>query len=163
MRRHLVPLLATAALASCGEADRPDDIVDPARGETAPRIVSAGEAVARVHVPTVDPATMNAAEIERALGEGRICIFRYTSTGDPVFATAFAPDGTPLRGVVSLGGDLVLLDAAPGESAAAYHLEAGPIRVTITPHTDDESRATATFAIAEALHAGYGGYHDCEG
>ena len=80
----LVPFLAAAALAACGDADRPDDIVDPARGETIPRIVPAEEALASVHVPSLDPATMTRAEIDKALGAQTLCVFRYTSEARPV-------------------------------------------------------------------------------
>ncbi|GGK54746.1 DUF6692 family protein [Salinarimonas ramus] len=158
---RIIALATILALAACDSAPAPDDIVDPARAETVPRIVDAEAAVAGVHVPTVDPARMNADEVEQALGDEHLCVFRYTSEGAPVFATAFEPDGTPIRGVVKLGGDLVLLAAARGDTGAAYSLEAGPIRADIMPLADDDRRATATFAIGEALHAGYGGYHDC--
>lgn len=161
MRRLLLPVLAAAALAACGEADRPDDIVDPARGETIPRIVPAEEALASVHVPSLDPATMTRAEIDKALGAQTLCVFRYTSEARPVLATAFAAGGAPVRGVVKLGGDLVLLEAAPGESGAQYRLEAGDIRIVVSPLEGEDRRAEMTFAVGERLHAGYGGFHDC--
>ncbi len=162
MRRlALLPLLAAAALAACGEADRPDDIVDPARGEGVPRIVPAEEALAGVHVPTLDPATMTRAEIDKALGSETLCVFRYTSEGGPILATAFEAAGAPVRGVVKLGGDLVLLEAAAGESGAQYRLEAGDIRIVVSPLEGEDRRAEMTFAVGETLHAGYGGFHDC--
>jgi hypothetical protein len=163
MRRlRLVPLLlAGLGLAGCGEADRPDDIVDPARGEGVPRIVAAEEALAGVHVPTLDPATMNRAEIDKALGAQTLCVFRYTGTGRPVLATAFEDAGPPVRGVVKLGGDLVLLEAAAGEDGAQYRLEGGALRIGGSPPEGEDRRAEMTLAGCEALHAGYGGYHDC--
>ena len=158
---RILALTGLLALAACDAAPPPDDTLDPARAEAVPRIVDAEAAVASVHVPTVDPAVMNMAEVDQALGDAPYCVFRYTSEGGPVFATAFEADGTPIRGVVKLGGDLVLLEAAAGETAAAYRLEAGSIRIEIMPLADEDRRATATFAIGEAMHAGYGGYHAC--
>ncbi|MGJ3261880.1 MAG: hypothetical protein ACFE0R_01470 [Salinarimonas sp.] len=151
----------TLAVAGCSDAGAPDDIVDPARGDAVARIVPAAEALEGVHLPPLDPSTMTLAEIDAALDAPSSCLFRYTSAGGPVVATGLGPDGRPLQGVVKLAGNLVLLDAAPGETGAEYRLEAGDIRIVVSPLEGDDRVAEMTFAVGEALHAGYRGYHAC--
>ena len=123
----------------------------------------AGEALEGVHLPPLDPSSMTLAEVDAAIDAPTVCLFRYTSGGRPVVATGFGADQRPLQGVVKLAGNLVLLDPVPGDSAAEYRLEAGDIRIVVSPLEADGRRAEMTFAVGEALHAGYGGFHDCGG
>ncbi|WP_029030814.1 hypothetical protein [Salinarimonas rosea] len=154
---------ATLALAACADAVAPDDVVDPARGDTVARIVPAEEALEGVHLPPLDPATMVPAEIEAAIEAPSICVFRYTSTGRPILATGFGPDARPIQGVVKLAGKLVMLDASAGTDGAQYDLSAGDIRITVSPLAGEDRVAELTFAVGETLQAGYRGYHDCAG
>lgn len=164
MRRPTpIAVLATtaAALAGCGDAGAPDDIVEPARGDAVARVLPAEEALTGVHLPPLDPSTLTLAEIDATLDAPRVCLFRYTSRGRPALATAVGPEGRPVRGVVKLAGHLVLLEAASGQGPGAYRLEAGDIRVEMHPLEGEDALAEMTFAVSEALHAGYRGYYAC--
>lgn len=171
------PLLAVALLgllAGCDGNIAPDDAVQHPRAAEIARIVPAEEALANAVVATLDPRTMNDAEIREVLGPGPRCEFRYTSSGLPVLAVGAQPSGPPLGGVVKLNGHLVPLEAAPAGGApapsGALLLAAGPIRMTILPEPEEgaEGRnglrrreADMVFEVGESLRVGYRGYLGC--
>ena len=70
--------LGCVLLAGCG-VDAPDDDVNAALGTSIPRVVSAREALETSELPTVDPHTMNDAEVERIMEEERANLPRGTT------------------------------------------------------------------------------------
>ncbi len=162
-RRCPVALIAPLALlAACGDAEAPDDAVEAVRPPEIVRILPAEQVLQGVHLPTLDLATLNDAEIAKALGPGPRCSFRYTSSGRPVLA--LRPSGL---GVIKLNGALVHLQpATPPSPDGPLTLQAGPIRTTLLPAPGASNgagmrEATLTFAIAAEMDAGYKGYLDC--
>lgn len=163
-------LVVLGSLAGCGDDAVPDDELQPARAPEIVRIVPTEEALVGAHIPTVDPATMNDAEIRKALAAEVRCGFRYTTTGRPVFSVQVLPDGAVSEGVVKLNGNLVMLQpaAATGLPEGGFLMTAGDIRLTIVPHggpvTGSGAReADMIFEIGDSLRAGYRGYHTCTG
>ena len=163
MRRLTLSAAALAALlaAACDNRPPPDDRVGAPPPQTA-RLVSAEEVLAGANVPTLDPATMDAAEIARVLGPGPRCEFRYVSGGKPVLAVAAAPDAASAA-VIKLNGDLVALTASDPRTFGA-----GPVRLRLSdlPEAADAGRdgpspATLTFRAGQDLQVGYGGYYVC--
>ena len=177
-------LMGLGLLAGCGEADAPDDALTAIHAPEIARIEAAEVVLDGAHIPTLDPGTMNDAEIRKAIGPGPRCAFRYTSTGRPVLAVDLPPDGATRRGVVKLNGSLVILTVAPTELASAegaagpadvlaadvLALAAEPIRTTLWPFPRGltETRgglrsleATMVFEVGDSLRAGYRGYLDC--
>jgi hypothetical protein len=159
-------------LAGCDGSGAPDDVVEHPRAAEIARIVPAEEALANVVVATLDPRTMNDAEIRKALGTGPRCEFRYTSSGKPVLAVGAQPIGPPLGGVVKLNGHLVPLEAAPANDVPrpdkGLLLTAGPIRMTIVPGPEGDEgngvrrrEAEMVFEVGESLRVGYRGYLGC--
>src|SRR5690606_7618547 len=110
MRRltSIVPLAAALLIAGCGDRPPPEDQVGPPPEPTPPRLVEAAEIVGGAHVPSLDPATMQEAEIERVIGRAPRCLFRYTGGGKPVLAIPSAPSAGAAA-VIKLNGDLVAL------------------------------------------------------
>lgn len=179
MRRILRFLLVAGLglLMGCGEADAPDDALRAIRAPEIVRIETVQAVLDGAHVPTLDPGTMNDAEIRRAIGAGPRCEFRYTSTGRPVLAVGV--DETTPRGVLKLNGSLIVLDLAPMALAAAEGgsvpsddvvLVAEPIRVLVTPLSGElneindglpSREATMVFEVADSLKVGYRGYLEC--
>lgn len=171
------PVLLAAALgllAGCDGSGAPDDVVQHPRAPEIARIVPAEEALANAQVATLDPATMNDAEIRQAIGTGPRCEFRYTSSGKPVLAVSARADGPPLGGIVKVNGHLVALEAAPagdeGGAANRLLLVAGPIRMTVTPDRGEQAAergattrrdADLVFEIGQNLRVGYSGYLNC--
>ena len=156
-------LAGLGLLAGCSESDAPDDDLEAIRAPAIARIVPASEAISGAHIPTLDPAPMNDAEILKALGAGAHCEFRYTSTGKPVLGVKPAANGAA-QGVVKLNGHLVLLQSAPAKNAIV--LAADRIRMALTPDPGDEAdgsqiEAISNFEIGDDLRAGYRGYYDC--
>ncbi|MGE3279964.1 MAG: DUF6692 family protein [Alphaproteobacteria bacterium] len=166
------PLLFVLGLLAGCDNEAPDDETQPARAPEIPRIVTAQEALAGAHIPTLDPATMNSAEIRKAIGNGPRCIFRYTSTGRPVLAVSTGAPAAAAEGVVKLNGHLVPLKAAPIEPAGRNGeilLLAEPIRMTVAPdpgaQTEDPGylrrQANMIFEVGQSLRVGYRGYLEC--
>lgn len=159
----LALLLSGAALAGCGDG-RPDD---KTRGLAAPpvaELVPAPAALQGADVPTLDPHTMDDAELRRVIGAGPRCEFRYTSSGKPVLA--FAPAGA---GVVKLNGKLVALRTSPSAGDGPPVLQAGDVTLRIRPDRPvrvGDARGTPadmTFDVraGEGLTVGYRGYYGC--
>jgi len=169
MRIRMLACIAFAALAGCG-AEAPDDAVNPLLGKTSPKVVTLQEALSTSDIPTLDPHTMNDAEIGKVLGEGRFCAFRYTSEGKPVLA--WKPptvDGTPAAAVVKLNG--VLVELQRNADAGGTRFGADALKMTVTPEDAAEPdpsgsgprEAKLLFEIEQQLRVGYGGYLVCPG
>lgn len=123
--------------------------------------------LAGAEVAKLDPAPMNGAEIQKALGTGARCEFRYTSTGRPVLAMKASSDAAAGEGLVKLNGHLVRL--MPVTSDGALRFSADDVSFTLRPPgqeadegADAEARqADAVFQIGSTLSAGYRGYYRC--
>lgn len=166
MRRLTIIAAPAAALliAGCGERPAPDDQVGPPPAPKAPRLVDAASVVSGAHVAALDPATMHEAEIERVIGGGPRCVFRYTSGGKPVLAIPAAP-AAGAAAVIKLEGDLIAL-----QRTAEHTFAAGPVRLTLSDlpeaggdRSDRPRPATLVFRVGEDLRVGYGGYYNCPG
>lgn len=160
------------ALAGCGQNDAPDDAAS--RAPEVARVKAAAQALEGAHVPMLDPATMNDAEIRKVIGTGRHCTFRYTSTGKPVVAFRVDQGASPMMGVVKFNGSLVALNPEPAvvpDKAARLVLVADPVRLSVQPYAQtitsakqnaDKVEAEMVFEIGQELKVGYGGYLECE-
>jgi hypothetical protein len=154
--------------AGCGRAQAPDDDVRAIRPPEIARVVAADEAVARAHVPTLDPAPLDVAEIEATIGPGARCEFRYTTGGEPVLGLSANPN-EPLAAVVKLSGHLVVLGptSTPSDAAHRVALAAEPVRITVEPDVPGpaneawRSDATMIFEVSRQLRVGYRGSYDC--
>jgi hypothetical protein len=159
-------LVALVALAGCGERAAPDDETNPVRAAEIARITPASEAIAGAHIPTLDPATLLDAEIEKVLGPGPRCEFRYTSEGRPVLAARGSAGNAAPDAVVKLNGHLVPLSRARAETGSLV-LSADSVRLTVPPDGGEptgsrrQREANAIFEVGESLRVGYRGYYRC--
>ena len=165
-RHAFLALLATAALLSgCGEDERPDDELSPARAEQPADILPAAEVIAGAAIAPLDPHTINDAEIRKALGGEPRCVFRYTSDGHPVVALGRADDPALARAVIKLDGDLVVLAATEADGQVILADDPVRLAITITEPAEEggpgQSEAAAEFEIGQALRVGYLGYYGC--
>lgn len=167
MRVHAFAIFVLAAAAGCG-GGLPADELTPIRAPQVPRVVAAQEALDTAEVATLDPHTMNNAEIGKVLGEGPFCAFRYVSYGKPVLAWKRQPGESGAAAVVKLNGLLVRLlsetSQDPDEFAAdAVRLRLKPSATSAAEH-GNAARPQETqlvFEIDRELRVGYGGYSDC--
>jgi hypothetical protein len=166
--RWRLPALATALLIGCAESGAPDD-ARPHSPEPA-TVAAAAEALAGAHVPALDPASLNDAEIRKVIGSRPHCLFRYTSSGRPVAVAASIPDGSLDVGVVKLNGRLVPLKADHGVPGlrGSFVLVSDPVRVTVQPYLPAPAEpgeapvdAQMVFEVGQALRVGYAGYAEC--
>lgn len=168
----LLPAMAAGLLAGCGQDEADDDQIQPVRAEEVAPILPALEAITGADVSTLDPATMNDAEITKALGAELRCLFRYTGFGEPVLAVNRQPAGTIGDGVVKVNGNLIVLAGAMAEDGAGLGmvLARDPIRIAVSPDRDGEAwaqddmlrqEAVMVFGIGQSLEVGYRGYLDC--
>ena len=161
-------LAALGVLAACGDDPAPDDVTAPVHAPDIARVLPAREALSGAHIPTLDPAEMVAAEIEKVLGPGPRCEFRYTSEGRPVLAASTAAGAETPPGVVKLNGQLVPLQREPAD-AQSIVLGSGRVRLSVTPDGgapagDARQReANAMFQVGNSLRVGYRGYYHCTG
>lgn len=159
-------LVALGMLTGCGERAAPDDETNRLQAAETARITPANEAIAGAHIPTLDPATLVAAEIEKVLGRGPRCEFRYTSEGRPVLAATGNAENAAPDAVVKLNGHLVPLSREPAE-AGSLVLTADNVRLVVTPDGGEpaadsgDREAEVIFEIGESLRVGYRGYYRC--
>ncbi len=152
------------ALGGCGDA-RPDDRImgtpPPPVAEPAP----AGAALQGANIPTLDPVTLDEAEIAAVLGPGAWCAFHYTRSGKPV--AAFQVDRR--RGVVKLNGKLIPLAYAPAADGGRLSAEALSLDISTGEPAQEANaglvEAEMVFSLrqGEGLTVGYGGYYGCAG
>ncbi len=167
-------VLVFGLLAGCAENDAPDDDLKAIRPPEIARIMPAGEALVGAHVPTLDPSTMNDAEIAKSLPEGPRCDFRYTTAGAPVLAVRMEPSGAALSAIVKLNGQLVPLEPAREEAGKPpvdrLLIASEPVRIMIQPDAPgtkmarngvQRREANMIFEVGQGLRAGYRGYLDC--
>lgn len=127
-------------------------------------LATASEALTGAHIPTLDPAPLNGAEIADAIGDVPRCDFRYTRDGAPVVAFENASDRT---GVVELNGKRIELSVI--RDGDGIQLVADPIRLIMNaapgftldgmPH--EVTEAELIFEIGDELRVGYVGYLSC--
>lgn len=132
------------------------------------RVVSAREALNGAHIPEVDPATMNYAEIARAIDSPAFCSFRYSSVGRPVLAVTADPTESPVDGVIKLNGSLVLLDREASKESLVLRADEIRLSVIFTNArarvyrvADRPREAQLVFEIGQRLRTGYLGYYAC--
>lgn len=166
--RLALPLWALAAATACSDMPGADDALRAARAPEIARIAPAEEALVGAYVPTLDPMTMNGAEIDKILGPVARCEFRYTSASPPVLAISEAPARSSIA-VVKLNGHLVMLEpeTASVSEPLVLKLAAEPVRITVEPDplqaADSKwrSEAAMVFEVDRQLHVGYRGYYGC--
>jgi hypothetical protein len=165
--KTLAALTVAVALAGCSN-DAVDDELTPMRSADIPHVVSAQKAVSTAHVSTLDPETMNDAEVTKALGEGAFCAFRYASDGKPVLAWKQPTQGAAGTAVVKLNGLLVPLERQEKQGAAQFtaddivmSLGSPQAPAVKSPNLARPTQATLTFEIRQKLRVGYGGYTVC--
>ena len=162
------PLCVGLLVAACGQSAAPDD--PTALPTEVADVRSAGEAVEGAHVPTLDPATLNDAEIGKIIGDRPHCTFRYTSSGRPVVVAGLNPDGKVAAGLVKLNGHLVPLEPASASETSAgrgFRLAAPPLRLSVqrsngaSGAADEQAAADMVFEVGQRLKVGYGGFLTC--
>lgn len=171
--RRIVATFVLVLSGACSQNEAPDDGTSAAPAVV--RLKTAPQALEGAHVPTLDPHTLNDAEIRKLIGNRPHCSFRYTSTGKPVAVVGLDPDGKPAVGAVKFNGSLVALSPDPGpvpDSAAGFVLVADPVRLHIRPDTkavvpaapgERLVEAEMAFEVGQQLKVGYAGYLECRG
>lgn len=160
-------------LAACSESDAPDDDIGSIRAPEIAEVVSAAEALSGAQISTLDPASMNDAEVRKGVGPGPVCMFKYTSSGHPILVAGMKPGGPPNGGIVKLNGYLVGLSPAEPDAAAPnddFALAAESVRLTVLPDREvdpppgDSQRRPAdmVFEVGQSLKRGYRGYLFCQ-
>lgn len=169
--KRMVEVFSFGLLAACGQNEAPDDA--PSHAPEIVHVKTAPQALEGAHLTTLDPSTMNGAEIRKVIETGRHCTFRYTSTGKPVVVIGIEQGGAPMAGVVKLNGSLVALKpdtSAPHNKTGGFVLVADPVRVSMQPDPqatastkpqDGRVEAEMVFEVGQDLKVGYGGYLEC--
>lgn len=156
--------VALLALTGCEDSGRPFVESEPAP------LATAEEALANVDLAPFDPSPMSRREVAGVLSAPARCEFRYTRSGDPIFAIAVGSGGATGRAIMKLNGYLVPFETVgevPGIADGGFEIAAGDARAALSPVVGDTDpsehrEAEMTFAVGESLSAGYGGFYRCE-
>lgn len=161
----LLPL-AALLLTACGDPAPGEGVKEPLMSGPPPEVVGAREAVNMPDIPTIDPQTLDAAEIDKVLGAGPRCIFAYTAESPPVVALQVTGDNAG-QGVVKIHGRLVKLAALRAETGG-FALKGDGMSIHIDPAaTADDPRPTELreadmlFELEQGLRVGYRGWYRC--
>lgn len=162
----LLTPLAALLLTACGDPAPGEGVKKPLMSGPTPEVVSAREAVGTPDIPTIDPQTLDAAEIDKVLGAGPRCIFAYTAESSPVVALELTGDKAG-QGVMKVHGLLVKLAAQRAE-AGGFALSTDGMSVSIKPAeiAGDPMPAKLTeadmvFELEQGLRVGYRGWYRC--
>lgn len=162
----LLTPLAALLLTACGDPAPGEGVKKPLMSDPPPEVVDARKAVHTPDIPTIDPQTLDAAEVDKVLGEGPRCIFAYTAESPPVVALQVTGDNAG-QGVVKIHGRLVKLAAQRAE-AGGFALSGDGMSVAIEPAAAaDDARPTELreadmlFELEQGLRVGYRGWYRC--
>ena len=117
------------------------------------------EAIDGAHVPFLDPAGTDDAEIRKGPRDAaalRVPLHLDRRSG------AGRGDGARRHPDRGLEGDLARLDRVDsGAPEGEIHLAAGEARAALRPLTAEAGEADVVFAVGDELRAGYRGFLDC--
>lgn len=146
----------------------------PLAEEPMPEVVPGPVAVGTPDITTIDPVTMNPAEIDRVVSPGRRCSFAYTAASPPVLVGGAKTKDASIIGVVKLHGRLVELAAQHAKSveelSAGAMFTARGMRLTVKPDREEGGEAkegqrrwpaNLLFELDQGLHVGYRGWYTC--
>jgi len=146
----------------------------PGEGGTSPRLVSASEAIHQADPAKTDLEEMDDADVDKAIGQGPRCTFRYGRSSPAVLAVRLDPAAPESRAVAKVNGHLFELSGsfvsperpwsgrvelvAPGMSIALAPVdEADAVgQASVTVESD------AVMRIDKGVEAGYGGFFTCD-
>lgn len=167
--------LGLISLTACGDPAPGEGMEKPLAEEPMPEVVPGPVAVGTPDITTIDPATMNAAEIDNVVPPGPRCSFAFTAASPPVLVGGVNATGDAITGVVKLHGRLVELAAQHAKTIdelnAGATFTAQGIRLTVKPEREEggevgERRrrwpANLLFELEQGLHVGYRGWYTCE-
>lgn len=163
--KMLTPL-AALLLTACGDPAPGEGVKQPLMSDPSPKIVGAREAVGTPDIPTIDPQTLDAAEIEKVLGAGPRCIFAYTAESPPVVALELTNDKSG-QGLVKVHGRLVKLAAQRAEVGGfALSADGMSVRIQAAAEAGDAmptelAEADMVFELEQGLRVGYRGWYRC--
>ncbi len=162
----LLAPLAVLSLAACGDPAPGEGVEKPLMSDPSPKMVGAREAVGTPDIPTIDPQTLDAAEIEKVLGVGPRCAFAYTAESKPVAVFQVTGDNAG-QGVVKIHGRLVKLAGREAE-VGGFTLSGDGMSVRIEPAGEggdsrpaEQREADMQFELEQGLHVGYRGWYRC--
>lgn len=174
-RFFTVVTLSAAVLAGCDDP-APRDAMDNSVMQAAPpEVMGAQQAINSPDILTIDPQTMQRAEIEKVLGKGPYCYYRYTAESPPILAASNAAQNERYRAVTKIHGRLVELtaDQKPGyeklTEGLVFTAEGLKLKVLADGKRQPESAkpgervaAELHFSLEQGLNAGYLGWYDCQ-
>ena len=167
---RLIKLLSYASLLAllvgCGDP-APGEGVDAPVGEgPGPEVVSAAEALQSPNIATLDPSSLQDAEISKVIPAGPTCFFTYSADGAPVLAASAGQSGEVV-GVIKLHGRLVRL-TAPGlssydalTSGGIFSADEVRFEINLEEHEGGRRPAEAHFSVGDQMTAGYAGWYTC--
>ncbi|MBX7271808.1 MULTISPECIES: DUF6692 family protein [Pseudomonadaceae] len=162
------------ALTACGDPAPGEGLDKPTMRPPLPEVVSARDAIGSPDIPSIDPQTLDQAEVDKVLGSGPYCTFVYTAESPPVVAIKHDGESGGAKGVIKIHGKLVQLSSEPTQGYSALFggasLAAESINVNVAlgkdgavqKPTGEKSIADLNFELDQGLMIGYRGWYACE-
>jgi hypothetical protein len=167
---RVLPPIIFALLSACGDPAPGEGMGQAPMPDPMPELLGAREAVQLPDIPTIDPQTLEAAEVRKVLGTRSYCSFSYTAESPPV--VAFSEPGqikTTDKGLVKIHGRLVALSAQSVKPGIIYLTAEGmKLEVSIAEppgqgdaNTVQHREADMHFELEQGLRIGYRGWYSC--
>ncbi|QJR79362.1 hypothetical protein CA267_000395 [Alteromonas pelagimontana] len=169
--RLMVIIMTGTGIAACRNPP-PDAALGAKQApKPSPEIVSAQAAVESPDIPTIDPMTLDSAEVDKVLSKTPRCAFSYTAGSSPVLVVG--ANAGKVAGVIKVHGKLVKLTGMNKNSRAlpeGGQFAAQPITVTIQPQEEVRKdrlqkqthvSAIMHFELDQGLTVGYEGWWRC--
>lgn len=171
---ELIVALGFPWLTGCGDRAPGEGMEKSLVERPMPEVVPGPVAVGTSDITTLDPATMNQAEIGKVVPSGPHCAFVYTAASPPVLVGGAKAKNASITGVVKLHGRLVELTVQHAgtidELSAGATFTAQGITLTVTPDREEGSEADENqrrwpanllFELDQGLRVGYHGWYTC--
>ena len=173
--RHLlllVAMLIAAVLTGCADPAPGEGMENPMMQKPLPELASAQDAVSSPDIPTIDPQTLQTAEIVKVLGNVPQCAFRYTAESPPILAIGDSDQGVGSQAVTKIHGRLVQLssDRKPSYESLQEGLSFTADGMTMRMVSDEPEKvksgkqvtAELHFSLQQGLNVGYLGWYECD-
>lgn len=171
-----IPVLSTTLLlAACGDPAPGEGMEKLPIEEPMPKVVPAPEAVQSPDIASIDPTTMEEAEIDKVIPQGPRCRFAYTAASRPILAAGIAAERGIALGVIKIHGRLIEVTAsemsefktlADGAifTADGLRLEVSPIPNEAGTRQKDKWRRPShlRFELEQGLRVDYRGWYTCD-
>lgn len=121
------------------------------------QVGSLEDALSRVSIAALDPASLTRQEAGQVIEGGEVCSFRRTRSADPILW--WTRDGA--QAVTKLNGVIIALEADGTSAAGQPAFSASGMAMSLEEIDGWRANASLEFRLEQGLHVGYHGFQSC--